>query len=268
MSPSRLAAVAAALALSAVTAVTAAPALRLVATAGDAAPGGGTFERFTVESLPIVAPVNARGQVVFFASLGRAPAGEGFFLFDGRRIVKVAVEGDRAPGGGTFSGFGRHPVPALNARGSVAFAAALAGARAVEGIFVWDTKQTRPVALTGAAAPGIASGTLAVVEAPAINTRGDVAFLATIRRGRETVEAIYARTARGLVKVVAQGDPAPAGGVYAGFGVPALTDDGAVVFGAAVEGRGVPGGIFVAQGERVRMVLGAGDDTPVGGIYA
>src|SRR5947207_3868410 len=131
--------------------------LRIVVTAGGAAPGGGSFDRFTVESQPIVAPVNARGQVAFFASLLRASGGEGFFLFDGRRIVKMAVEGDRAPGGGTFSGFGRHPVPALNARGAVAFAAALAGARAVEGIFVWDAKQTRTIVLTGAAAPGIPS---------------------------------------------------------------------------------------------------------------
>ena len=49
--------------------------VRPVVTAGQSAPGGGTFEHFSVESLPIVAPLNARGQVAFFASLLRG-AGE------------------------------------------------------------------------------------------------------------------------------------------------------------------------------------------------
>ena len=51
--------------------------VRPVVTAGQSAPGGGTFEHFSVESLPIVAPLNARGQVAFFASLLRGAGGEG-----------------------------------------------------------------------------------------------------------------------------------------------------------------------------------------------
>jgi hypothetical protein len=68
--------------------------------------------------------------------------------------------------------------------------------------------------------------------------------------------------------VVVRGDPAPAGGTFAGFGPPALNRDGTVAFAAAVEGKAVPGGIFVANGGRLRMVLGAGDETPIGGIFA
>ena len=71
-----------------------------------------------------------------------------------------------------------------------------------------------------------------------------------------------------LQKVVAQGDAAPAGGTFAAFGPPSLNRDGVIAFGAAVEGRAVPGGIFVASSGRLRMVLGAGDDTPIGGIFA
>ena len=67
-------------------------------TAGQSAPGGGTFEHFSVESLPIVAPLNARGQVAFFASLLRGAGGEGLFLASGSGITKVTVEGDPVPG--------------------------------------------------------------------------------------------------------------------------------------------------------------------------
>src|SRR5712664_459022 len=82
--------------------------VRAVALAGDPAPGGGTFEHFGVESLPIVAPANTKGQVVFFATLLRATASEAFFLASEGRTVRVVAEGDPVPGGGTFSGFGRH----------------------------------------------------------------------------------------------------------------------------------------------------------------
>ena len=244
------------------------PILHRVVVAGQAAPGGGAFERFSIEALPVVAPVNARGQVAFFATILRGRSSEGFFRATGARIDPIAAEGDRAPEGGTFSGFGRHPVPALNQAGDVAFAAAVSGGKTVEGIFATTGRRVRAVAVVGSAAPSIASGTFANLDAPALNDRGEVAFLATVRRGRESVEAIYLSSGATLSKVVAQGDPAPAGGTFAGFGVPALNNSGALAFAAAVEGRAVPGGVFVAKGGGTRMLVGAGDESPIGGIFA
>jgi hypothetical protein len=243
-------------------------AIRRVAVTGQAVPGGGTFDRFSVESLPIVAPINSKGQVAFFATVLRGRASEGFFLASGARISKLVADGDRVPGGGVFSGFGRHPVPALNDAGELAFAAAIAGARAVEGIFVASPRGVRAVALAGSAAPDIPSGTFANVDTPTINDRGDVAFLATVRRGRESVEAIYLQSGGKTRKVVAQGDAAPAGGTFAGFGPPSLNGQGLVVFGGVVEGRAVPGGLFLSKGGAIRMLVGAGDETPDGGIFA
>jgi len=243
-------------------------ALRPVARTGEAAPGGGNFDRFGQETLPIVAPVNARGEVAFFATLTRGGADEGIFLRRGAQLVRVAREGDRVAGVGRLSGFGKHPTPALNDAGTVAFAAAVTGGRAVEGIFAWSGGRVRVVATTGGAAPGIPSGVLAAVDAPAINARGDVVFLATVRRGRESVEAIVTSAGGALRKVVAQGDPAPAGGTFAAFGPPAINARGAVAFAAVVEGKAVPGGIFIASGGRIQMMVGAGEETPIGGIFA
>jgi hypothetical protein len=67
--------------------------------------------------------------------------------------------------------------------------------------------------------------------------------------------------------VVAQGDATTAGGAFAGFSVPALNGRGVVAFGAVLDGRGVPGGVFVADGDRVRMLVAAGDEAPGGGIF-
>ena len=241
---------------------------RPVVLAGDAVPGGGTFERFSVESLPIVAPVTSEGRVAFFATILRGRASEGFFVWSEGKVAKVVVDGDPSPAGGTFSGFGRHPIPALNAHGRLAFAAAVAGGKTVEGIFLATGRTVKTVAVTGGAAPGVPSGVLASVDAPSLNDRGDVAFLATVRRGRESLEAIYVASAGKLRKVVAQGDAAPAGGVFAGFGAPVVNAKGIVAFAAVVEGPAVPGGLFVSEDGKIRMVLGAGDDAPIGGIFA
>ena len=242
--------------------------LRRVVATGDAAPGGGVFDRFGAESMPIVAPVNARGDVVFFATLGRGDAGEGLFQWSRGRVTAVAREGDRVAGAGRLSGFGKHPAPGLADDGTVVFAAAVAGGRAVEGVFTSQGGRLRAVALSGGAVPGLSSGVLAALDAPAINARGDVAFLATVRRGRESLEAVLLFTRGALQKIVAQGDPAPAGGSFAAFGPPAINRDGAIAFGAAVEGKAVPGGIFLWKAGQLRMVLGAGEETPIGGIFA
>jgi hypothetical protein len=244
------------------------PQLQHVVLSGEPAPGGGIFDRFTAEAMPIVAPVNARGDVVFFATLARGSTDEGLFLSSRGRLTIVAREGEKVPGVGRLSGFGKHPVPALSDDGTVAFVAAIAGGRAVEGLFAARNGRIRPIALSGSGAPGVASGVVASLDAPAINARGDIAFLASIRRGRETIEAVLLSRGGRLQKIVAQGDPAPAGGAFAGFGPPALNRDGTVAFGAAVEGKAVPGGIFVSTAGQVRMALGAGDETPVGGIFA
>ena len=242
--------------------------LRAIARTGDPAPGGGTFDRFGQEALPVIAPVNASGDVAFFAKLSRGAADEGIFLHRRGRILTVAREGDRVPGVGQLSGFGKHPTPALSDGGTVAFVAAVAGGRAVEGIFAWSAGRLRAVATTGGPAPGMPSSVLAGLDVPAVNARGDIVFLATIRRGRESLDAILVSTGGALRKVVAQGDPAPAGGVFAAFGPPVINAQGTVAFAAVVEGKVVPGGIFVASGNRIQMLAGAGEETPIGGIFA
>jgi hypothetical protein len=242
--------------------------IRRIAVTGQAAPNGGLFDRFSVESLPIVAPINGKGQVAFFASVVRGRSSEGFFLSTGTRISKLVADGDAVPGGGVFSGFGRHPLPTLNDAGELAFAATITGARAVEGVFVASPRGVRAVALAGGAAPDISSGTFANLDTPSINNRGEVAFLAIVRRGRESIEAIYLQSGGKTRKVVAQGDPAPAGGTFAGFGPPSLNGSGLIGFAAVVEGRAVPGGVFVAKAGAIKMLVGAGEDTPDGGIFA
>ena len=237
--------------------------LRAVVRSGMAAPGGGRFDRFDVTSQPIVAPVNARGQVAFYATVLRAPAREGIFLAEAGRITKVAAFGDAAPGGGTLAGFAAHPVPALNAVGHVAFDAQIVGGRAAEGIFLADEDGLNVIAASGDDAPGVPAGVLVGFDAPALNDNDELAFVASVRRGREMLDVLYFWNGRRLQRVVAEGDRLlRIGGTMERIGVPALNNSGVIAFPAAILKGPVLGGIFVSGTRELRLLVGAGDPAP------
>lgn len=238
--------------------------LRLVVASGQGAPGGGSFDRFDVGSQPIVAPVNSRGQIAFYASLARAKAAEGIFLATASGITKAAAVGDAVPGGGVLSEFARHPLPALNDAGKIAFGASVAGARATEGIFLVVEGRLRVIALSGTDAPGVRSGTFAEFDTPVLNNRDEIAFVGTVRRGRETLQVLYLYSGGALRKLVASGDVAPRGGTFDRFGLPAINNKGVVAFPAVVAHGAILGGIFVVGASGLNVLVGAGETAPGG----
>src|SRR3954469_18324093 len=142
------------------------PALRSVVASGRPTPVGGVFDRFDVGAQPIVAPVNARGQVAFYGSILRNRVTEGIFIADAGRIRKVAAVGDSVPGGGVLSEFAKHPMPSLNDSGTVAFGAAITSAQSGEGIFLVKDGALKPIAVAGGDTPGIVGGTFVEFDAP------------------------------------------------------------------------------------------------------
>jgi len=237
--------------------------LRAVVRSGQAAPGGGRFDRFDITAQPIVAPVNARGQITFYATVLHAPAREGIFLAEGGHVTKVAAFGDNLPGGGTLAGFGAHPLPALNSAGHVAFGAQIAGGRATEGVFLAGANGLQAIALAGDDAPGMPLGVLVGFDAPALNDNDELAFVADVRRGRDTVDVLYFWNGRRLQRLVAEGERLlRIGGTMDKIGEPALNNSGAVAFPAAIFKGPALGGIFVAGARDLRLLVGSGDPTP------
>src|SRR5216684_2379119 len=241
--------------------------LRAIVRSGAAAPGGGRFDRFDVASQPVVAPVNARGQVAFYATVLRAPAREGIFLAEAGHVTKVAAFGDSVPGGGTLAEFGAHPLPSLNIVGHVAFGAQIAGGRATEGIFLAGADGLRAIALAGDDAPGMPTGVLVGFDAPALNDNDELAFVANVRRGRDTVDVLYFWNGRRLQRVLAEGDRLlRIGGTMDKIGGPALNNSGVIAFPAAIFKGPALGGIFVTGARDLRLLVGAGDRAPSGAM--
>ena len=241
----------------------------IVAASGQPAPNGGVFNQFDVAHQPITAPVNANGQVAFFASLLRGPAEEGFFLYSQGRIARLAAVGDEVGAAGSLGGFAKHPVPSLNGRGEIAFTASLIGGRSTQGAFVAGQGAVRAVALAGQPAPGIPGGTLLEFDDVSLNDAGQVAFLASVRRGRDQSDAIFLGDAAGpLIRMTAAGEPAPSGGSFGAFGPPTVNGKGAVAFAATVEQGPWVGGVYVLGDGTGRIIAGAGQPSPLGGIFA
>jgi hypothetical protein len=159
-----------------------------------------------------------------------------------------------------LSEFGAHPLPSLNTAGHVAFAAQVAGGRATEGVFLAGAEGLRAIALTGDDAPGVPAGVLVGFEAPALNDNDELAFVARVRRGRDLLDVLYYWNGRRLQRLVAEHDLLPQiGGTIDHIGDPALNSSGVVAFPAAILKGPALGGIFVAGGRPLRLLVGAGD---------
>ena len=242
-------------------------ALRAVVRSGMTAPGGGHFDRFDVASQPIAAPVNARGQVVFYATVLHAAARDGIFLVQAGHVTKVAAFGDDLPGGGTLAEFSAQPLPALNRAGHVAFAAQIAGGRATEGVFLAGADGLRAIALAGDDAPGVPNGVLVGFDAPALNDNDELAFVANVRRGRDVLDVLYFWNGRRLQRLMAEGDLLlRIGGKMDKIGAPTLNNGGVIAFPAAIFRGPALGGIFVAGARDLRLLVRAGDRTTSGGM--
>lgn len=247
--------------------VSATGAVRAVIQSGAPAPGGGRFDRFDVTAQPIAAPVNARRQVAFYATVLHGAAREGIFLADAGHVTKVATFGDSLPGGGTLAEFGAHPLPSLNNAGHVAFGAQIAGGRATEGVFLAGPEALRAIALAGDDAPGMPASVLVGFNAPALNDNDELAFVASVRVGRDLLDVLYYWSGRRLQRLVAERDLLlRIGGTLGKIGDPALNNSGVVAFPAAIFKGPALGGIFVAGARSLRLLVGAGDRSPDGAM--
>jgi hypothetical protein len=169
------------------------------------------------------------------------------------------------PAGGTLAEFGAHPLPSLNATGHAAFVAHISGGRATEGIFVARGDGLQAIALAGDDAPGMPGGVLIGFDAPSLNDNDELAFVANVRRGRDTIDVLYFWNGRRLQRVIAEGDRLiRIGGAMDKIGGPALNNAGVIAFPATLFKGPTLGGIFVAGARELRLLVGAGDRAPSG----
>jgi parallel beta-helix repeat protein len=223
------------------------PGSRVVAV-GDPTPLG-DGSTFTAIDLPAAA---ATGRIAFRASdsAGR----QGLFMVADNVLKRVVLKGDSHPAIGAFVSFG---APALADDGAIAFFVSGGGTK--KGILIAAPDGTlAPIATVGGLAPG---GTFTAVDQPTIGADGVVVFRGTVKAGQTSGRGIFVWRTGQITRLVAEGDPAPGGGVYKTFGGPAVGPGGAVAFRATLS---APAEALVVVTDAARAVAAAGDPAFVG----
>lgn len=139
------------------------------------------------------------------------------------RDEKIALSGETAPSGGTYSSFAP---PVLNGANQVAFAAATVGGPS-SGIYLGTVDSVASIAVQGAPAPG-GNSFETLDQFPVLNEAGQVAFLSTTFDG--PAEGIYLGTPGTLSAVALTGRAAPRGAPSPISSIPRSTVSGRFPF--------------------------------------
>jgi len=169
------------------------------------------------------------------------------------RNTIIAASGDAAPAGGNYLNLPN--VPALNARGEMAFDAVLGGP-STRGVFVSDGVTTSAIALAGN--PDPAAGNFGFVSTPFLTTAGDVIF--------NTNTGIFRSDRRSTVPIIQNGDAAPGIGSLTPIGY-AANSRGLIAFGAFITDGVSTEGIFRNDGTHTVAIALDGTPAPTGGTF-
>lgn len=210
----------------------------LLMLAGDAIPGGGTFDTF---GGPVI---GADGSIVFFGSgTDNGSARKGIYrrAADGTVTALLTVGSGLAEGTVTVL---QQPAAALD--GTAVFRGTLNGLDAVTrtALFIADGAGVRVLAIEDGRGPG--TSTYVQPQAPAVGRGGLVAFHAFLSVPLEAL-VVYSNVPAMLA---AQDQATPFGGIYHSFGDPVIGPRARVLFSATLADGSV---------HLVRAVIGADD---------
>lgn len=223
--------------------------VRVVA-AGGQAPSGGRFTSFSDVQL------SDRGTVVFLARTTDRAGRMGLYLARDGRVVPLAVVGHPAPGGRVFTDFAN---PAINSRDVVAFVGRTIGR---EGIFTSSEGTTAAAVVAGTPAPSGGAFQFFLDGSPALNARGEIAFVASTTT---QAQGVYVLSRGRLATVVTTDDVAPVGSLFTEFGFVTLTDAGTVGF-VGRTAHGVPREALYVTGRGELVTLARQGQQVAGGV--
>jgi hypothetical protein len=195
-------------------------------------------------------------------------------------LAALAWTGQPVPSGGSLK-LPLHMPSTVGPGGSIAFMAQVEGAERNQGIFVADANGLHPIAMGcggpgGSGLPGPCGDPSPIGGSfsgffvhpafmPAINSGGDVLFIADVVGGSAKRGLFLSVAATGaIVKVAAPGDDAPGGGAFTKVGVGSLGDGGDVAFLASTS-PGLTADVYRWSAGVISKVVAVGDPAPGGG---
>jgi len=232
--------------------------LRLVCRSGQRI-GNGEEGTFSEHYYPT--HINERGELAFLARVGDK---SGIFVSRPKGVELITIAGKPSPiKGANFMGFG-NKTPAISHKGEVAFVGYYDGPNAGRGLFV---KGEGPIKVVAKSGDKVGETTSAFTDFlyPAINARGDVAFLGKFG-GRN--QGLFIKTAKGFEEIALVDQAVPGGDkeeTFNNFMNPSINDRGEVVFYAQTKHpkTGIEIGIFMRDEKgALKRLVNRGDVMP------
>jgi len=205
--------------------------LKALLSSGTAAPTGGIFSSFSDLLL------SEAGTIGFLAKTTNRAVWEGIYLLRAGKAVPIAWIGERTPTGGVFTDFAN---PTINAHDEVAFVGRMEGQ---EGIFIYVDGGTKPLLMSGQPAPSGGMFEFFLDGSPALNDRGQVAFVASTTVNH--LQGVFVLVDGEPATVVTTDDEAPVGGRFSEFGSVFLTNAGTVTFIGRSARSTIPEAVYV-----------------------
>ncbi|MFN0120246.1 MAG: choice-of-anchor tandem repeat NxxGxxAF-containing protein [Blastocatellia bacterium] len=205
--------------------------------------------------------ISESGDLAFFVRMGD---GGGIFVKRGDKVELIAQQGKEAPvSEAKFIGFGNIN-PSINDKGDIAFVAFFDGPNAGRGLFVKEAGKEGPPRLVLRSGDEIlkTETQFTSFNSPAINARGDIAFLGNY--GGMRTRGVFLKTEKGLTIIARGEDPVPGGKVgdaFNNFANIKINDKGRVVFYGQLRTGSV--GVFVwDEEEGLRQLVKRGERVP------
>jgi hypothetical protein len=199
--------------------------------------------------------ITSTGRVVFNVE------NVGIFAGDGKTTAPLVRAGDTAPGGGTI---GVSNDRAVSDQGIVAYVANIGGSSATTGLFRTDGNETVAIARNDQSPP--TGGTFSVLSRPAVNERGQVAFVSEMSGGSSEF-AVFRGEGEALTTIFAAGQVVPgSSATIQDFGRVAINRLGQVAAIALTSGASAAA-LLLGDGTATAVVALDGEPAPKGGTY-
>jgi hypothetical protein len=211
-----------------------------------------------------------RGTVAFVAEIRDGRASKALLASNARGDVDVvAATGRRAPGGGTLVDFFAGAIdglehPDVGRGGRVVFEASVQGARASRGLFVKQGTRIRSVAREEQRIDGTP---LDAFGRPAM-ARTTTAFVGRLAEAGAPLGLFLKKSSRRPELLAREGTRAPGRleARFDGFEQPDGGPNSSFVVRTTLDGGRLQG-LFMARGDRIGLLVGTGDLSPVGGTF-
>jgi hypothetical protein len=187
---------------------------------------GGPDDAYSEHFYP--SKINERNEVTFMERIGDR---SGIFVSRPSGVELVAITGKPSPvQGANYLGFGNR-TPSISNKGEVAFVGFFDGPNAGRGLFFKPANGPAQLIARDGGKAGDAGGQFKDFLSPAINSRGEIAFIGKME-GR--AQGLFLKTAKGIEVIAVLDQKIPGGTgpmeVFNNFTQPSINDKGEVVF--------------------------------------